>query len=481
LPAGHLSYFIIEIVGELDLSGIEEQIQSKDARGERPFSPAMMVALLLYGYSTGVFSSRRIARGTYEDVAFRVIAAGEHPHFTTINQFRLEHWEELAELFDQVVRMCRRAGLVKLGQVALDGTKIKAAASKHKAMSYQRMSKDEARLRAEIEGLLRRAEQTDEEEDRLYGRGQDEEDLPAELGRREQRLERIRAAKAELEKEAAEGRAAELREQAAGQRTKAADESVSDDERKRAGTRARKAEEQARQLSPEGQAAGDEGDGGQRELPLHRVACDPEGRPQPSAQRNFTDPESRIMLKDGAFIQGYNGQIVVDGSNQVIIAHGVSNQSPDQEYLVPMVERLLDICDEAPEAMLADSGYFSQGNVEHVDGVGTEPFIAVGREKKAATPPTGGPTAGQQIRQAMGQKLSEGAGKAVYARRKAIVEPVFGQVEQARGFRRFSQRGLNKVRCEWAFVCLTHNLLKLYRGAIGRLPAARPSLAAGCG
>jgi len=482
LPEGHLAYFILEIVTEFDLTAIEEEIQRKDARGERPYSPSMMVALMLYSYSTGRFSSRRIARGTYEDVALRVIAGEEHPHFTTINQFRLEHWGTLAGLFVQGYQMCRKAGLVTLGQVALDGTKIKAAASKHKAMSYQRMGQDELRLRGEVEALLRRAQQADDEEDRRYGPGQDREDLPAELARREQRLERIRAAKAELEKEAAAGRAAELREQAAGQRVKADDESVRSDERKRARTRAEKAEQAAEELKPEGSpVAKDEGQAGQQELPLHRVASELEGKPKPEAQRNFTDPESRIMVKDGAFIQAYNAQIVVDGASQVIIAQGVSNQSPDQEYLVPMVERMVVICDQPPEALLADSGYFSQENVERLEGQGIEPFIAVARESKSAVAPTGRSTPAQQIRVSMGEKLREGAGKAIYARRKAIVEPVFGQVEQGRGFRRFSQRGLEKVRNEWAFICLTHNLLKLFRKVVGQRPIARLTLAARSG
>ena len=479
LAPGHLAYFIVEIVEELDLSAIEATIQSKDARGERPYNPAMMVALLLYSYSTGRYSSRRIAGGTYDDVALRVIAAGQHPHFTTVNQFRLDHWGSLAELFGQVYKMCGRAGMVRLGQVALDGAKIKASASKHKAMSYQRMNQEEARLQAEVEALLRRAQQIDEEEDQRYGEGKDEEDLPAELTQREQRLERLRAAKAELEREAAAGRAAQLRELAAGQRAKADDESVRSDERKRARTRARKSEEQAQSLSPESPVEGEEETTGQLELPLNRVASDPEGKPKRSAQRNFTDPESRIMVKDGGFIQSYNAQIVVDATSQVIIAEGVSNQAPDQQYLIPMVERMLGQCGEVPEVLLADSGYFSQENVEQVEGHGTDPFIAVGREKKGEVPPGEQTTGAQRARAAMGEKLKEGVGKAVYARRKGIVEPVFGQIEQGRGFRVFSQRGLEKVRNEWTFVCLTHNLLKLFRRALEQRPAACPSPATG--
>jgi transposase len=477
LPVGHLAYFVMEVVGELDLSAFEEEIQRKDARGERPYNPAMMVALLLYSYSTGRYSSRRIARGTYEDVALRVIAAGQHPHFTTVNQFRLDHWDSLASLFEQVFTMCRRVGMVRLGEVALDGSKIKASASKHKAMSYQRMEKEEARLEAEVEALLRQAQRIDEEEDRRYGKGKDEEDLPEELRRREQRLERLREAMAELEREAAAGRAAQLRELAAGQREKAEDESVAPDQRKRARTRARKSEEQARRLDPEG----DEGQEDQLELPLNRVPCEPDGKPKPTAQRNFTDPESRIMLKDGAFIQSYNVQIVVDGANQVIVAEGVSNQSPDQQYLIPMVERVLGSCEGAPAALLADSGYFSQENVERAQREGIDPYIAVGREKNSDAPTAGGSTQAQLVKKAMGEKLKEGAGKSVYARRKGIVEPVFGQIEQGRGFRSFSQRGLAKVRKEWTFVCLTHNLLKLFRHVVGQGNIANLSLATGTG
>jgi transposase len=471
LPEKHLAYFILDVVGELDLGQIEEAIQQKDARGERPYAPGMMTALLFYGYCVGEYSSRRIARATFEDVAFRMIAGGEHPHFTTINQFRLDHGESLGGLFVEVLLMCQRAGLVKMGHVALDGAKIKAAASKHKAMSYKRMNKDEARLQAEVEEMLRRAEQIDKEEDQLYGVGQDQEDLPAELSRREERLKRIRAAKAELEKEAAEGRAAELREQAERQRAKGDDESLADHERKRARTRAKKAEQKAVAFAPETKENRDEGEADQKELPLHRVASEVDGKPKPTAQRNFTDPESCIMVKDGAYIQAYNAQIIVDEAHQVIIAHGVSNQSPDQEYLVPMVERMLDSGAQAPQALLADSGYFSKNNVKHLQKRCVDPYVAVGREGTAAAPLTEASTASQSVRASMREKLSKGQGKTVYSRRKVIVEPVFGQIEEARGFRRFSQRGQAKVRCEWALVCLTHNLLKLFRHQVRGSPA----------
>jgi transposase len=459
LPAKHLAYFVLDVVEQLDLREILQEVRGKDPRGERPYAIGMMVGLLLYGYSVGVYSSRRIARATFEDVAFCVISGGEHPHFTTINQFRLEHGESLGKLFAEGLRLCEAAGLVKLGLVALDGVKIKAAASKHKAMSYKRMSEEEARLQEQVQQLLRRAEQADREEDELYGAGQDKEDLPAELARRETRLQRLREAKAQLEKEAAEGRAAELREQEERQRGRVQDESLPQHERKRSRTRAEKAKRRADAISPEKKKA----DTQQPELPLHRVASEVDGTPTPRAQRNFTDAESCIMVKDGAYLQAYNAQVMVDAAHQIILAHGVSNQSPDQEYLVPMVERLLAVKGRSPKGLLADSGYFSAEGVQGVQARHIEPYIAVGREGAPQGSTANPNTAAGTERTSMRKKLNTVEGKAAYSRRKVIVEPVFGQIEEARGFRRFSQRGLRKVRREWALVCLTHNLLKLFR------------------
>jgi transposase len=461
LPKGHLAYFILEVVEELDLSAIEEKVREKDPRGERPYAVGMMTGLLLYGYCVGEYSSRRIARGTYEVVAFGLIAGGQHPHFTTINQFRLEHGQALSRLFVEVLQLCRRSGLVKMGQVALDGTKIKAAASKHKAMSYKRMNDEEQRLRAEVEQMMRRAEAVDREEDELYGVGQEEQDLPEELQRREQRLARIRAAKAELEKEAAEGRGEQLRQQAERQRARIEDELLPTHERKRSATRAKKAEQQAEALGGEGGKKDRGGQGSsQPELPLHRVACELSGAPKPSAQRNFTDPDSRIMLKDGAYIQAYNAQIIVDAAHQVIVAHAVSNQPPDVQYLVPLVRRMQGNGVGLPTALLADSGYLSAENLSSLHSRGIDPYIATGREAGGAAVSGGARTAASD---AMRTKLGTPAGKAVYSRRKVIVEPVFGQIQQARGFRRFSQRGRAKVNCEWGLVCMAHNLLKLFR------------------
>ena len=464
LPEGHLAYFVLEVAQALDLSAIEDAVQEKDGRGERPYPPTMMVALLVYGYCVGVFSSRRLARATYEDVAFRVIAGGEHPHFTTVNQFRLEHREALAKLFVQVLRLCRKAGLVKLGHVAFDGSKVAANASKHKAMSYKRMQEEGRRLAAEVEELLAKADQADAREDAQYGVGKAPEDLPEELRRRESRRSRIREAAAALEKEAAEARAEELREQARAQREKASDESVDPVERKRAATRAEKAEEKARELTgkdPDDDAGG--GGAASGDLPHHRAATEVDGTPKPSAQRNFTDPDSRIMVKGGEILQGYNAQAAVDAESQIIVAAAVTNQPPDQEHLAPMLAQVIDNCGEAPAVASADSGYFSRENVELCAAHGVDAHIAVGRDPAKRTASSTSPTAAQQARAAMAAKLTTPEGKAIYARRKVIVEPAFGQIKQARGFRRFSFRGLGAVRAEWSLVCATHNLLKLFR------------------
>jgi transposase len=469
LPEDHLAYFILEIVDSLDLSDIEKAIQSKDPRGERPYSPQMMTALILYGYCVGVFSSRKIARATYGDVAFRVLAGGAHPHFTSINQFRLDHRDALAGRFLQVLKLCKKAGLVKLGHVAVDGSKIQANASKHKAMSYERMQKEEERLKAEIAAMLQRADAIDREEDGLHGEGQDAHDLPEELRRRDKRLARIQEAKRALEKEAAQARAEVLRSQAKVQRDKAADESVDSAERKRAATRAAQSEKQADNLDPRDDDDDDDepsaGDNVSGELPRHRVLTTPEGVPDPKAQRNFTDPESRIMKNNNGYLQAYNAQIAVDAASQVIVAEALTNQAPDQEHLIPVIDRVIASFGVAPEKTSADSGYFSKDNVDGCDDRGTDAYIAVGRRnsEQDVGPDDAVLTPGLLTKQRMRLKLQTQSGKAIYARRKAIAEPPFGQIKEARGFRRFSLRGIAKARPEWTLVCLTHNLLKLFR------------------
>jgi transposase len=470
LAEGHLAYFVLDLVRELDLRAIEDVLQSRDPRGTRPYSPRMMTALLLYGYSVGVFSSRKIERATYDDVAFRVIAGGEHPDFTRVNAFRLEHREALAALFGQVLKLCERAGLRTVGHVSLDGSKISANASKHKAMSYSRMKDEEKRLLAKAEELLFRADQIDALEDERYGVGQQAEDLPEELRRTDTRLQKIREIKEALEKEAAEARAAQLHELAAGEERRA-QTALRERDRKQAAARAKREREQADRLAPRKDDDDDEPPSGSgAQLPLHRVPTTPAGDPKDPAQRNFTDPDSRIMVRNGTFLQAYNAHAVVSESH-VIVAHGLSNQPPDQEYLVPMLERVKANCGQPPQTLSADSGFFSTENVTYCDKQGIDAYLAVGRDPCDVTIGRLPMTAAAEARACMHEKLKTPTGKATYARRKTIAEPVFGCIKAAMGFRRFSLRGLRKVRAEWAIVCTCHNLLKLFR-ALGPLPVA---------
>ena len=468
LPEGHLAYFVLEVVRELDLREIEGAVQAKDPRGERPYSPRMMTALLLYGYCTGVFSSRRIERATYDDVAFRVLAGEQHPHFTTVNEFRLVHREALSRLFVQVLKICRRAGMKTVGHVSLDGTKVQANASKHKAMSYGRMKEEEKRLSGEIESLLFRADEVDAEEDAFHGRDRRGDEIPEELQRRTSRLDRIREAKAALEEEAAEARAEHLRELAADQR-RAAETTTDAAERDRARTRAEKHEAAANELAPRDDDDDASGTGATA-LPSHRVPTTPEGTPTDKAQRNFTDPDSRIMIQNGAFVQAYNAQAVVS-EDHVIIAHAVTNQAPDNEHLVPMMERVDANCDGLPDLFTADSGYWSEKNGAYCDAKGVDAYIAVGRKSDEAKLGRLPMTAAQSARWDMHQKVSSDEGRKIYSRRKVIVEPIFGIVKQTMRFRRFSLRGLAKVPAEWGIVCTCYNLLRMYWTRTAAAPA----------
>jgi transposase len=424
LPEGHLARFILDLVKELDLGRIYARYE-RDLRGFPPYHPQMMVALLLYGYCVGVPSSRKIERKTYEDVAFRVIAGEEHPDHSRINEFRRVHLEALSGLFVQVLRLCQKAGLVKLGKVALDGTKMKANASKHKAMSYQRMGEEEKRLRARVSELLAEAEKVDAKEDAEFGVGRRGDELPEELQRAETRLKRIREAKKALEAE-------------------------------------------ARQQHEEAKNAKDHDDPPppptETPLPKHKIPTTDEGKPTPKAQRNFTDPESRIMKTGDGYVQGYNCQAMVDAEHQVIVAQAVTNQPPDAEHLVPMLVQTVANCGAKPEKLLADAGYYSEANACEAEKWNVDPYIATGRQRRSEPPPQvlGRPPADLTNKQQMARKLATKDGAAVYARRKVIVEPVFGQTKEARGFRRFLLRGLAKVRHEWSLISLTHNILKLY-------------------
>ena len=466
LPEGHLAHFILDLVGELDLSSVEGAVQSKDPRGTRPYSPMMTTALLLYGYCVGVFSSRKLERATYEDVAFRVLCGGNHPDHSRIAKFRRVHLQGLRGLFLQVLKLCQLAGMVKLGHVAIDGTKLQANASKHKAMSYARMVQMERRLQEEIDALLARAEAIDASEDARYGRGCREDDLPAELRRRETRLARIREAKARLEAQTAEARARTLRIQAHRATEKAGADTVKASERKRAATRAQTQAAQARELAPNRDDDDIDPPTTPEGLPTHEPKATTEGTPDAKAQMNSTDPDSRILESQGGFVQGYNGQAAVDDAHQVIVAEALTNQSPDNGHLIPMIQQVRNNCGDAPAAVTGDAGYWNAKVEAAATGMGTEAYVAT--ERRRHWDADDGVTQGQAApdaapRERMRHKLRTEYGRSIYARRKSTVEPVFGQTKEARGFRRFHLRGLAGAAGEWSLLCCSHNLLKLFR------------------
>jgi transposase len=508
LPDDHLVYFLLDVVEEIDLSAIENAIQEKDGRGTRPFDPRMMVALLLYGYCNGIRSSRKLEQATHVDIAFRVLTGGQTPEHSAIADFRQAHRKALDGLFVKVLDLCRRAGLVKLGHVALDGTKLKANASKHKAMSHKRMVETQTRLEEEVKQLLDEAERVDREEDARHGVGKRIDELPQELRRREDRLRKIREAKAAIEAEAARTRAMDLRQQE-DQARKAAfaatDDAARNTEERRAdriAERAQSAAEKTRKLAKEREDAArkekersEDGSSAERqaatrahdramqdlakalaedlgakdttEFPEHRVQADRHGDPDPAAQRNFTDPDSRIQKTNDGYVQGYNAQLAVDADNQVIVACGLTNQPPDAEHLPPMLDQILFNCGEIPRALTADAGYWAEANVRHCEERGVDPHISVARARHSMTAEK---PARNPAMETMREKLSAPDGRALYARRKAVVEPVIGQIKEPRRFRTLLLRGLAGAATEWSLACTCHNLLKLvaHRRAVAR-------------
>jgi len=435
VPDGDLAHFVADLVdsGVLDLSAIYADYTEE--RGYPPYDPRLMVKLLIYGYAVGITSSRKLERASYRDVAVRMLCADQHPDFRSIGRFRQRHLEALAELFVESLRLCKQAKLVGLGVLAVDGTKLRANASRHKAMGYARMVDKEtelegeiAALGAQIDAVLADAEATDAAEDAEFGADRRGDELPEELQRRETRLRKIREAKQALE---AEARAAET---------------------------ARRAEMAAQGKTP-------------RRPPGGR---DPFA-PKPKAQRNFTDPESRIMkTSDGAFHQCYNGQAIVDSQTQVIVACDASDQAPDARLLEGSLGQLtdnlaaIDVELLGGAALLGDAGYCSEHNVMITAQHGLDPYLATGRVKHADAPaPAPAPVsaAGRTgaPKQTMADKLTSPAGAALYARRKTIVEPVFGQMDTVQDARRLLLRGKRAARAQWRFHCAIHNLLKLHR------------------
>jgi len=413
LPKGHLAYFISDTVDALDLSAFHGRYAEGGPRNQ-PFHPAMMLKVLLYGYATGVFSSRKLAKKLHEDVAFRVLAAGNFPAHRTLSDFRALHLQELAALFTQVVKLARECGLVKLGTIAVDGTKVKANASRHKAMSYGRMQQAEAALRAEIDALLERARQTDTVED-----AEPELDIPAEIERRETRLKVIAAAKARLE----------ARQQEQDQ------------------ARGRTADDDRQPRNP---------DGTPRRGPRYKRAF---GEPKGTDQDNFTDPDSRIMKHaGGAFEQSYNGHTAVDAEHQIIIAAELGNNAADNHGLPILLDAVKATLGELPGQALADAGFRGEEVFAALSTVPCEVVVALGREGREraridadAYPHTA----------AMAARLETEAGQAAYRRRKAIVEAPNGWIKAILGFRQFSLRGLAKVQAEWKLVCMALNLRRM--------------------
>ena len=411
VPAGHPAHLIRDLVcEELDLSAILGAYT--EVRGYPPYHPAMMVALLLYAYRSGVYSSRRIAQACEERLDFQAVTALNQPDFRTISEFRRRHLDALAGLFVQVLALCRKAGLAGLDHVSVDGTKIKANASKHKAMSYVRMVEAEAELTREVAEWLARAQAEDAAEDAEHGSTRRGDEPPDWMRDKQARLARIRAAKAELEAEA----------------------------------RAAQAARPPPPCHPDGSPKPRPG-----RPPQH-----PPGQPKPQAQRNFTDPESRIMKGRDGFIQAYNAQAAVDADAQIIVAHRLTNNGSDQDGLLPLLDAVQTNTGEMPDEVSADNGFCSETNLQGLIDRTVRGYVAAGRASK----PDGGKKGGPLV-QAMRARLRQGGYQSRYRQRKYTVEPVFGHIKQARGFRQFLLRGIDKVCGEWAMICTAHNLAKL--------------------
>jgi transposase len=403
LPEGHLAFFVSDLIDQLDLSAITTVYEAEE-RGYPPYHPVMLTKVLVYAYCVGIFSSRKIQRRLAEDVAFRVLAAGNAPDFRTIADFRKTHLTALRGFFEQVLRLAREIGAPRVGRVALDGSKIQANASKHKAMSYGRMREKQRQLREEVKDLLAQAEAADVAEDAEYGPDRRGDELPAELQRRDSRLQRIREAKRALEARA----------------------------------------------KNEAAAAGEPDDS---------------AKPDPKAQYNFTDPESRIMKGPDGFVQAYNVQVAVDDL-QLIVGQAVTQETNDKKQLLPMITTIEQQSGDTPTQLLADAGYCSDANLTAIADTNIDAYISTRKQTHGERPgpcPPGPLPKTATIVDRMSRKLQTKAGAAVYAARKGIVEPVIGQIKHARGFRQFLLRGFEKVQAEWSLVCTTHNILKLYR------------------
>ena len=447
LPEDHLAWFIQDAVGSLDLDALLDSYRVS-GKGELPYDPRLMLRVLIYAYSTGTFSSRKIATQLQENVAYRVLAGNQMPGHRTICRFRRLHLAHFSELFVQVVRLARESGLAKLGTLAIDGSKIKADASKHKAMSYARMNEEEERLKREIEAITKMAADTDEAEDVEFGPDFRGDELPEELARRETRLKKIQEAKERLERrKAEEARLADAR-------------------------REQKAKEEGREPP--------------KERPNARKY--PKGQPKPKDQENFTDPDSRIMKSSKGFEQSFNAQIAVDGDSQLIVATKVTNCAADVGELIPMIECAAANAEKEVGEVLADAGYQSEENLAALEKANIDGYVPIKRKRKCVSK-TGDDSAPKKQSESasavddavtaanhaaptddddtatkrMQTKLRTENGRDRYRRRKHVVESPFGWVENVVGFRSFSLRGLANVQGEWDLVCLSLNLRRMQR------------------
>lgn len=421
VPPGHLAHFVRDTVREgLDLSAIVGVYKS--VQGQPPYHPGMLVSLLLYGYSRGIYSSRQLARACEERVDMMAVTGLNRPDFRTISDFRQRHLPALQHLFEQVLRLCQKAGLVTLGHVAVDGTKLRANASKHKAMSYKGMATREPKLAAEVASWLEQAAAADATEDAEHGADRRGDETPAWMADKQRRLERIRAAKAQLEAEAKAGPGA---------------------------------------ADPDGPgpSSGMQERGARKDVPA--------AIPPDKAQRNFTDGDSRIMPSGGGFIAGYNGQIAVDAAHQIIVAQRLVTNPADFAGLLPLVDQARANLGRKPREVSGDSGFASEANLAAMAERRIRAYLSPGRTRHDESDPVAGRVLKRKpLMQAMAETIRRAGRRSRYRLRKQVVEPVFGQIKQARGFRQFLLRGLNKVCGEWAMLCTTHNLLKLYSAAV---------------
>ena len=424
LPKGHPVHFINEVVEQLNLSEVYRGY--RELRGSPPYEPRMLVKVLIYAMSKGIQSSRKIERALYEDVGMRLLSGNQQPDHWTISEFRRRHLKALGEIFVQTVRLADKAGLVRLNHTSTDGTKIKANASKHSAMSYSHMEREEKRLREEVDRILEQMERADQAEDEMYGDARGYE-LPEELSTRQKRLEAIRKAMAELE--------AEAREKMGQEQAK----------------RDKEAQKKGKNYEPRKDAN--------------------EAKPDPKAQRNFTDPESRIMKNsDKAFIQGYNAQATVDAETHIIVAADLSNQASDCPHLKGQIEQVLENTGRHPKEASADAGYYSDGNIAFLEEQGIDPYVPPDKVKhsewRAQKPPRGRIPKGATPKDLMRRKLRTKKGRKRYKLRQTSVEPVFGFVKQELGLRQFLLRGQEKVRSIWRFTCAVHNIMKIFRATM---------------